>query len=285
MAQNQPIINGVETFGQWDSTAAGELPRYWDGFNRQIIMGGVNVGEVICVTKDSADPQDMDYSVRLENKSVLGGPAVPGMLTCGKLNIDFSSQNGDISEGVPYSQKPASFKGWYKYNPAVGDSALISVWFKQSGQEIGGGKIKIGNSASSWTEFNVNINFQIGSQPDTMLILISSSSLKNNVPVGSALDIDHIWLEGGSLSSSKLKNNSIDFNVYPNPASESININVPDNTETTIVNVYNNVNLKVITKTFSQMKHSLDISNLTPGIYYMEVINTSGRAIKSIIVE
>lgn len=285
MAQNQPIITGIETFGQWDSTAAGELPRYWDGFNRQVIINGNNFGEVICVTKDSADPQDMDYSVRLENKVVLGGGAVPGMLTNGNLNIDFMSQNGDITGGYPYSQKPSSFKGWYKYNPANGDTALISIWFKQAGQEIGGGEIKIANSTNLWTQFNVNINFLIGTQPDTMVILIASSSKKNNVPPGSVLDIDHIWLEGGTLSSNNLDNNSPKFNIYPNPSSDFINIETMENGGKNNINIYNCLGEKVLTSYFNSTNHRVDINSLTPGIYYMELINNSGRTIKNIIIE
>jgi len=285
ISQNQPIINGVESFEQWDSTAAGELPRFWDGFNRQIIMGGINVGDVVCISKDSANPQDMNYSVRLENKSVLGGAAVPGMLTCGKLNIDFTAQNGNITEGVAYSQKPAAFKGWYKYNPAIGDSALISVWFKQAGQKIGGGEIRIANAETNWTEFNVNINYQIGSQPDTMFILISSSSSKNNVPMGSVLDIDHIWFEGGSLSSSNLPINSLNFSAFPNPASDAVNLIIPNNNENTTINVYNSINQRLISTNTNSTNHTIDISALPAGVYFIEVSNHSEKAIKSIIVE
>ncbi len=285
MAQNQPIISGVETFGQWDSAGAGELPRYWDGFNRQINVNGMNLGEVICVTKDSTDPKDMDYSVRLENKSILGAGAVPGILTCGKLDINFVTQNGDINGGVPYSQKPASLKGWYKYDPKLGDTAIISVWFKQGGQNIGGGSIKINNKVSLWTEFDVNLFYQPGSQPDTIIIMFSSSNKKHNVPLGSVLDIDHIWLEGGSLSSNDIKAESLKINIFPNPASKQISINIPKNNKHIAVKIYDNTSKIVLETNFNSQNTKLDISKLTSGIYYLEIVSKSIRKIKRIIIK
>jgi len=181
IAQNQPIINGIETFGNWDTCAAGEMPMYWDGFNREIIINGMNLGEIICVKKDSADPQDLDYSVRLTSTSILGGAAVPGMLTTGNLNIDFVTHDGDIDGGIPYTQKPASLKGWYKYTPNGNDTALVSVWFQKDGTQFGGGSIELSSRKQIWTMFEVPLNYQPNITPDTMNIMFSSSIIENNI--------------------------------------------------------------------------------------------------------
>ena len=143
IAQNHPLILGVETFGNWDSTAAGEVPRFWDAFNREIVIMGNNYGNVVCVKKDSADPQDSDYSVRISNQIVMNNSVVAGLLTTAKLNIDFLNQSGGATGGVPYIQKPAQLKGWYKFVSTVTDTANISIWFTNDTNKIGKGSLNI----------------------------------------------------------------------------------------------------------------------------------------------
>lgn len=284
-AQNQPIINGVETFGNWVNNVGGELPRYWDGFNREIIMNGMPVGTITTITKDSADPQDSDYSVRLVSTSVMGGPAVPGMLTTGKLDIDFMNQTGDIHGGVPYSQKPSRLKGWYKYNPAIGDSALISIWFKHDTIDIGGGTIKIANAASMWTEFTVDINYSGNLMPDTMNILLSTSTQRNNVPVGSALDIDHIWLEGGTLGYKRTFKVHTGFKLYPNPAENQVNIVPEMNTRVDYVNVYSSTGSLVLQELSFDKANPLNTSNLPKGLYFVEIGANNTTVIEKLIIQ
>ncbi len=284
-AQNQPIINGIETFGNWDTCAAGELPQYWDGFNRQIIINGMNLGEVICVKKDSADPQDIDYSVRITSESILGGSVVPGMLTTGNLNINFTSQNGDIDGGVPYTQKPATLKGWYKYNPNGTDTALVSVWFKKNGVNFGGGKLELSTQKQVWTLFEVSLSYQPNITPDTMNIMFSSSILEDNLPIGSSLEIDHIWLEGGSLG---VNNNQELINktkIYPNPASSYIYIEAPRNMTHYKVSIYNTSGQRIISINSESNLSKVNTNQLAKGIYFIEVCSEKLRKISKLLIK
>lgn len=284
-SQNQPLINGVETFGNWVPNTAGELPQYWDGFNREIIMNGVPVGVVTTITKDSADPKDSDFSVRLVSTSVMGGAAVPGMLTAGKMDIDFMNQTGDISGGIPYTQRPARFKGWYKYNPSGNDTALIAIWIKHDTLEIGGGEVKISNTTSGWTEFTVDINYSNNMTPDTINILFSSSSQRNNVPVGSALDIDHIWLEGGSLGFTRSFKVHTGFKLYPNPAKSYVKIIPELNTRVDYVNVYSSTGALVIHKAEFDREIALNTSQLSNGLYFVEIRSNNASIVEKLIIQ
>ena len=285
MTQNQPLINGVETFGNWTAGAEGELPQYWDGFNREIMMNGMPVGTITTITKDSADPQDIDYSVRLVSTSVMGGNAVPGMLTAGKMEIDFMNQTGDISGGIPYTQKPARLKGWYKYNPAGADSAMISIWFKHDTLEIGGGTIKIPDTATLWTEFTVDIYFGGNMMPDTMNILFSSSTQRNNVPAGSALDIDHIWLEGGTLGYARPMRGPSGFKLFPNPAKTFVKIVPETKTRIDYVKVYSATGALILEERELGYMSVINTSVLSEGLYFVEIRANNTSVIEKLIIQ
>ena len=283
IAQNQPIINGVETFGNWDTCAAGEMPLYWDGFNRDIIINGANLGEIICITKDSADPQDADYSVRLTTTSILGGAAVPGILTTGKLNIDFVTHDGGIDGGIPYTQKPAILKGWYKYTPTGNDTALVSVWFQKDGQNFGGGKLELSSHKQMWTLFEVPLNYQLDIYPDTMNIMFASSIIKNNIPVGSSLEIDHIWFEGGSLGiNTKQINNT---KVFPNPAKSYVIIETPKEINHYNITIYNSNGQRIIKVKSNSNSKKIDIKSLRKGAYFIEICSDKLRKISKLLIQ
>ena len=285
IAQNQPIINGIETFGNWDTCSAGELPKYWDGFNRDIIINGANLGEIICVEKDSADPQDTDYSVRLTSNSILGGAAVPGMLTTGNLSINFITHDGDINGGVPYTQKPATLKGWYKYNPTGNDTALISVWFQKDGQNFGGGKLELNSHKQIWTLFEVPLNYQPDITPDTMNIMFSSTIAKNNIPVGSSLEIDHIWFEGGSLGINKKQEQINNTKVYPNPAKSYVIIKTPKEIDHCNITIYNSNGQRIIKVKSNSNSKKINIKSLKKGAYFIEICSDKLRKISKLLIQ
>ncbi len=283
-AQDQPIINGIETFGNWDTCAAGEIPQYWDGFNRQVIINGMNLGEVICVKKDSADPKDINYSVRITSEAVLGGSVVAGMLTTGNLNINFTNQDGTIDGGIPYTQKPAMLKGWYKYTPNGTDTAQISVWFKKNGENFGGGKLNLNSQKQVWTLFEIPLNYQPNITPDTVNILFSSSIMKNNLPIGSCLEIDHIWFEGGSLGVNNKQDLINITKIYPNPTSSYVYIEVPKNMKNYTVSIYNTSGQRIITISSKSKVSKVSTNKLSKGVYFVEVCSNKLRKISKLLI-
>ncbi len=284
-SQNQPIINGVETFGNWDSIAAGEVPQYWDAFNREIIINGNNLGSIICVTKDSADPQDADYSVKISNQLILGNSMVPGILTTAKLDIDFMNQSGDASGGVPYSKKPAQLKGWYKFNYTTADTAQINVWLRKDTSDIAGGSLEIFSKKTVWTEFSVDIYYQPNITPDTMNIMFISSIAESNAPAGTILEIDHIWFTGGDLPINIAQEEVNNFKIFPNPASTMISIESPKSNMEYNINIYNSTGSLVNRVQTLQGTKEINISNLSSGIYFVEILYKNKRKMEKLIVK
>lgn len=225
MAQQAEIVNGFDGFESWVTAEAGELPEYWDGFNKDVIFNGMAVGNVICVQKDDTDPYEGNYSAKITSTSIMGGPAVPGILTTGDFVVDWSAQDGDVYGGEAYTQLPTELVGQFKYSPVGSDTAFVSVWFLENGVEVGSGRIEFAHTTMDWTEFNVPIVFSPGAAPDSMNILFSSTNRMTNIPEGSTLEVDAIGFQS-FLSTHELKNTGM--KCYPNPTAEKLTIELEE---------------------------------------------------------
>src|SRR5690554_637657 len=83
----------------------------------------------------------------------------------------------------------------------------------------------------------------------------------------------------GVLSSDKFTN--ANFTIYPNPATDVLNIELQDNVILENVTIYNNLGQKI--KTVKQ--NTIDVSTLAKGLYFVEVTTNQGKASKKVIVE
>jgi len=162
---------------------------------------------------------------------------------------------------------------------------MISIWFKHDTLEIGGGTILIPNTATQWTEFTVDITFGGNIMPDTMNILFSSSTQKNNVPVGSALEIDHIWLEGGTLGYTRPMKVHMGFKLFPNPAKTFVKIVPEIKTRIDYVKVYSSTGALIIEETELGYTSVINTSVLSEGLYFVEVRADNTSVIEKLIIQ
>ena len=58
--------------------------------------------------------------------------------------------------------------------------------------------------------------------------------------------------------------------IYPNPASELLEIKLPKDTESTI-KLFNTLGQEIYTSNSKENKHSLNIKHIAEGIYYVQV--------------
>lgn len=83
-----------------------------------------------------------------------------------------------------------------------------------------------------------------------------------------------------SSNLNSLSFNSASFSIYPNPTSEYLNIDLQQNLTLKNVNFYNNIGQLV--KTTSNP--SIDLSDLSKGNYFVEIVTNQGKAIKNLII-
>ena len=104
---------------------------------------------------------------------------IPGML--GSTTLDIPHQT--IHLGKPYTQKPLRFKGFYKYAPVAGDSALIEVLLTRYNTALGKRdtvaitKNIIKATVTEYTAFDYTLTYLNNSlTPDTATVLLVSSA-------------------------------------------------------------------------------------------------------------
>lgn len=117
--------------------------------------------------------------------------------------INSNPQNGDPatwSGGIPYTEMPTGITGYYKYNVATGDSAIIFAVFSKAGHNIGTYFYPIGNLHTDWTQFSFTFNPPLAEAPDSVIFAATSSNIMKSdygVP-GSVLTLDYVSFTGVS---------------------------------------------------------------------------------------
>jgi len=194
----------------------------WDGLNYN---GGIINFHTFSQTDDA---HSGDYAAQVETISQPLIGALPGIAFTGNIEFDPTTFEYSFNLGVPVEGRPSELKGYYKYEPASGDSMAIVVgMFKWNEEQqdldsIGGGLFFTGNTANSYTEFSAPIQyFNQVDEADTMYIMMFSSL--DSYHVGSKLKVDDLTLEYGTTGIDG-KSSVPDISVYPNPATDYINV-------------------------------------------------------------
>jgi hypothetical protein len=181
------IPNG--NFENWTSATMDYPSFYLQNSNMQT-YSQCHVG--FNVTK-STDAYHGSFAIQLA--TVSSGPD-----TCGAYFGNFDNGNGNPMSwtgGMPITQKPTGIRGYFKYNVASGDSALMIVVARAGGANIGTFIYKLGGLHSTYTLFNLPFPTALPSIPDSIIFAAASSDLtmNNNGIPGSILKLDSLsWV-------------------------------------------------------------------------------------------
>ncbi len=74
------------------------------------------------------------------------------------------------------------------------------------------------------------------------------------------------------------------FSVYPNPATEFINLELPQHIKSASVSIYDYLGRNVKLQSVNQTVNEIDLSGLNSGIYYMSIQTAEGDLSKTIVV-
>jgi len=185
-----PIPN--KDFEIWNSTIV-DNPRYYP-FNSN--ENEIAKNRIINVEK-ILDAYHGQSAVKISTTSITYDStySILGYL----LNTD--PKQGDIGAwtgGMPYTEKPTGIRGYYKYNVATADSALIVLVFRKGGSMLRTYEYKIGGIKDTYTLFNFPLVPALTQTPDSVVFCVVSSDFNKNqsgVP-GSVLKIDSVSFTG-----------------------------------------------------------------------------------------
>lgn len=274
IATSQNIPN--PGFENW---TAGE-PDEWNTIN-QTILGT----SFIPVTRDQSNPHSGTSCVKLEtitqNVFLVGPVTMPGILSLGEITLDIVNQTGTVDGGVPISGYPTVLNGWFRYQPALGDSCIIGIglskWNGSSRDTIAYSYLTIGGLNTNWQEFALPIEYLIQAEPDTMNIIFFSSNLLTGSPTtGSKLWVDDLSLFFSAVDN-KYQLNNYNFRMF---AAENGKTLVLASTQEIngILNIYDLRGTLVYTSLAESASNSVQVPlpSLTPGLYVAGFSERSG---------
>lgn len=67
--------------------------------------------------------------------------------------------------------------------------------------------------------------------------------------------------------------NRLEFDMYPNPASNNLTIQLPSGSEKAVVQLYDNIGRLALTKNISSSNNKLSVNNLSTGIYILKILS------------
>lgn len=191
-----------------------------------------------------------------------------------------------IEGGTPFTSKPATISGFYKYTDAGNDSAEVSVILKKFNtltmkhDTVGIGIQALGASAT-YIPFTVNINYPLPSvTPDSIIIMFNSSKYYHYDTITYALPnlyIDRISIpQGLSTGITESPGGELHSNAYPNPSSGNVVIEMEGQADFNglMLSLYDVNGKKVMEREITQ--NTIFLSGLSAG-NYVYIINSSER--------
>src|SRR5690554_4942382 len=181
---------------------------------------------------------------------------------------------------------------------AANDSSGISISLSSNGSVVAigaagnddagnfSGHVRVyQNTSNSWSQVGSDIdgeeafdffgeNVSLSGSGSTLIVgakTPTTSATKNGYA--------KVYDLSGVLSSDKFT--QANFTIYPNPATDVLNISLENDALLENVTIYNNTGQKI--KTIKQ--NTVDVSTLAKGLYFVEVITNHGKASKKVIVE
>ncbi len=267
-------------FEQW----TGNDPVGWQTSNSFTQQFGV-----ISVSKESQNPYEGSFSVKLETKSVFGY-SIAGIITNGQITIN-ANQNPPVTilGGTPFTARPLKFKGYYKYLPASADTAAVAALLlkynpiTQMSDTIGFVQHKISQQATNWTLFDASFTYISAQTPDTIQVIAISSNPYASV-VGSTLILDSLHFEGNSSEIIYVFNRD-KLNVTYNANNKEIIIQLPSINQLSSLSIYDSKGVlkynAMVNKNQSQL--IIPAYNFNKGLYLINILGGNNYASKVLV--
>ena len=130
--------------------------------------------------------------------------------------------------------------------------------------------------AEEWTEFSFDINYFNAEAPDSVNIIVSSSSSLFDPVLGSTMWVDALEFEGEAGIALDIIP-EVRVNVYPNPASDHLTFEFEKKIEQSDLIIYNLEGQAVRSQTVNQQKLRMEVGDLPAGTYYFHVLDGTKR--------
>jgi hypothetical protein len=260
-----------------------ETPDQWGNMN------ATTSASAVFTTAKGTPGSPGSYFVKLTTKDA-GGVITPGIIVSGQLN----TVTWKPKSGFPYTQRVQFLKGKYQFMGYNSDSATISAWLTRwntasnKRDTIASLNVKTVGMIHVWTTFSIPFVYRNTANPDTAVVMISSSSSmpKKN----SFIWVDNLLLDGffTALREEEPVNT---VTVYPSPTRNEINLvyisrsnfsaplQILDNVGKVILQ--SQVEIRTGTNT---LKTELGQLNAAPGMYFIRLVTPDKPLTRKFII-
>ena len=265
-AEAQLVNGGFETW-------TGQVPDGWTTNN----IAPLNV----FVISQSTDAHSGSFAAKGEVLDV-NGTAIPPLL---------------VSMENSVTQTPSMLSGWYKFAPTTATTGLIiSITVNDAAdQPVGYGFLQITTAASSYTEFNVPLDYTGGSGNPAVNYTISIVMFGDDTPasVGSIFHVDDISLD--MMTSIEETSAIASFSIgdpRPNPVVNNsfLDLKVDEAQQLRAV-IFDRTGREVevlFDRNFTPGEHMIEwapASDLANGTYFMRFIGGKATMVKPLVLQ
>jgi len=222
-------------------------------------------------------------AMKLKTLSVFGQTA-PGIAATGTINTSTQAVDG----GVAYNLLPDSIVGWYRYTPSGTDTGSVDITLSKwntgtnARDIVAHARFSQNASVASYVRFSQPLTYSLTGAPDTMVIVLLSSS--TSAPQANSTmwvdDLDLIFNSTTNIASNHIANSLV--SIYPNPSKGSFVIET-GSTEKQTMQIFD-VNGKLVLTQIINDKTNIDVSGLAEGVYNLNLINSEWFVVNKRVV-
>lgn len=240
------------------------------------------------VTK-TTDAQSGTYAARMESAVIFGAQFVSGALWTGDFVLDIQNPLNSNRFGVPYTDRPTKFKGYYKYINNQGDSCdiyvLLTKWVNNTRTTVGTATMPRSQTiqtVTSYTPFDIDFQYNTTETPDSISIIFASSAGGQlfQGQAGATLFIDNISLELTSGVEQVLMP-ELAVNTFPNPAQNNIQFQLDERVTNAQLYIYTLDGKVQHTAPLNGNTYSTSVQGWTPAKYYYLIRSQKGYSLAS----
>jgi hypothetical protein len=188
-----------------------------------------------------------------------------------------SNCTGNCSQrgGYPFSNAKDTLVFSYKYSPSANDSARVVQSFKKNGTPVGATFVYLHASATYQVK---QLPFNIGINPDTVIVSISSSDFRDTLTtfVGSDLKIDEMYFKSQAIItavSPVTGENANSISIFPNPSEGKFQIK-SSGAEIRRLEIYDALGKRIyLNSKYRQETNEIDLSRYPKGIYFVKIFD------------
>ncbi len=262
-------------FEDWTDYDGYMLPDSLTSFQNICVDIGGGFQECLIGVEQTTDANTGTYAVKMTNVADADGD--PTSISLFSLNDDF--------ETITFTGRPDSLSGFYKFLQEGQDTAAVAVYllkenvadptgFDPNTDVVASGFVEFLEDANDYTQFYVPLTY-ISTDPVAGIFLYAETS-EGDGTIGTTLYLDSFEFMYSNVTSTD-ETASSDIELFPNPATEVLNISGTFNS----VEILSMDGTVVMTSSETQ----LNLSDLASGIYIARVHTDNGIVPQKLVID